>query len=315
MKAAWDWHLPRETDAQARAVVEFAAELGFDTLVVHDPSASMIAAGDDLGIRLVAIVTPNLPVAMANSRPHMLQRLTTREEILSDAMRDGPHDYDLFAHRWFPAIIPSRTTCFEQPDAVDFLLQRVCKAAAAYGGVALDGFGYRNHYGCWCERCEIRRARVARDEDLSPHDAMARASEDALVEISETIYEAAKSVNPDAIVMNHLWPPFKPNPYYGSRLRMDYWSQTISWFYKPAWSLDRVRFETEEMKRLEEPSRNTFVPFIACYSDAHNVRSGERIAAELDIAQSHCGENLVFCNLEAPQQHRLIAEALVRHLR
>jgi hypothetical protein len=248
---------------------------------------------------------------MAASRPHVVQRLAPSEEALAGAMRDAPRDYDLFAHRWFPALIRSRTVCFEQPDAIDFLVQRVCKAAAISRGVALDGFGFKNHYACWCERCEVKRARMARDEGLNPYDAMARASEETLVAISETLFGAVKSVDPDAIVMNHLWPPFKPSPYYGSRLRMDYCSQTISWFYKPVWSLERVRFETKEMKRLEDPSRNQFVPFIACYADEHNVRSGDRIAAEL----SQCGENLVFCNLEAPKRHRGIAEALVTHLR
>jgi hypothetical protein len=135
------------------------------------------------------------------------------------------------------------------------------------------------------------------------------------VEISEKVYEAAKSVNHDAIVMNHRWPPFKPNPYYGWRLRMDYCSQTVSWFYKPHWSLERVQSEIEEMLRLEDRERNQFIPFIGCYADAHNVRSGDRIAAELDLAQSQCGDHLVFCNLEAPKRHRSIAEALVTHLR
>ncbi len=315
MKAAWDWHLPRETDEQAREMLEFAAELGFDTLVVHDPTSAMMTVGEELGIRVVTIVTPSVPDAMARDKPHVAQRLASNEAAWAHAQKDGPRNYDLLAHRWIPSVILKTTACFLQPDAVDLLVQRVCKAASTSDGVALDGFGFQNHYGCWCERCELRRSRVERDENLNPYDAMARVSEDSLVEISETLYEAVQSVNPDAVVMSHLWPPFRPNPYYGWRLRMDYCSQTISWFYKPAWSLQRVRFETEEMKRLEDPSRNRFIPFIGCYADDHNVRSGDRIEAELDIAQSQCGDNLVFCNLEAPKRHRAIAEALVRHLR
>lgn len=34
MKAARDWDLPRETATEQRELVEFTAELGFDTLVV-----------------------------------------------------------------------------------------------------------------------------------------------------------------------------------------------------------------------------------------------------------------------------------------
>ena len=78
--------------------------------------------------------------------------------------------------------------------------------------------------------------------------------------------------------------------------------------------LERVRFEAEEMKRLEDPSRNRFVPFIACYADDHNVRSPERIAAELEIARSVCGEDLVFCNLASAHRHEGIADVVRRAL-
>ena len=41
-------------------------------------------------------------------------------------------------------------------------------------------------------------------------------------------------------------PPFRPNPGYASRLALDYCSQTISWFYRPVWPLERVAFELAE---------------------------------------------------------------------
>jgi len=256
-----------------------------------------------------------VPKDLARTKPHLVQQLAPREEAQRKGTLEGPPDYDLLAHCWVPSIITRPMTCFEQPESVDLILKGVRDAVESSDGVALDGLGFRNHYACWCERCDARRAKVAEEEGLDVYDALARASEDLLVEISEKVYEAAKSVNHDAIVMNHRWPPFKPNPYYGWRLRMDYCSQTVSWFYKPHWSLERVQSEIEEMLRLEDRERNQFIPFIGCYADAHNVRSGDRIATELDLAQSQCGDHLVFCNLEAPKRHRSIAEALVTHLR
>ncbi|MCB0143264.1 MAG: hypothetical protein KDE50_25425, partial [Caldilineaceae bacterium] len=95
------------------------------------------------------------------------------------------------------------------------------------------------------------------------------------------------------------WPPFRPNPYYGSRLQLDYCSQTISWFYKPNWSLARVEFEAQEMKRLEEPAHNRFVPFIAMFHEPYLARSGARIAQELAIAQRYGDGHLIFCSLKA----------------
>ena len=94
MKAAWDWHLPRETDEQARELIEFAAELGFDTLVIHDPTSVLMASGEELGLRVVSIVTPNLPDTVASGKPRGVQRLTPGEEALAKTMRGGPRDYD-----------------------------------------------------------------------------------------------------------------------------------------------------------------------------------------------------------------------------
>jgi len=59
MRAAWDWHLPVETEEQQRSIVIFAYEQGFDTMVVPDPTEAKFRCGKGLGVRVVAIVTPN----------------------------------------------------------------------------------------------------------------------------------------------------------------------------------------------------------------------------------------------------------------
>jgi hypothetical protein len=48
MKAAWDWHLPTDTKGDQEAIVEFAADLGFDTLVVQKATEEMVRRGEAL---------------------------------------------------------------------------------------------------------------------------------------------------------------------------------------------------------------------------------------------------------------------------
>ena len=69
MKAAWDWHLPVETERQQKDLGEFAVKLGFDTLVLHEPSRTLRDAAADLGIRVVAIRPPGCPKTLPEPNP------------------------------------------------------------------------------------------------------------------------------------------------------------------------------------------------------------------------------------------------------
>ena len=215
------------------------------------------------------------------------------------------------SYRWYPVVQGLETLCFEHPASQEELKDRVSETLAIADGVAFDGVGFRNRYACFCDRCEgIREEMMEENPALHKADVMAQVSEESLVKVSQILYAHAKLVKPEAIVMNHLWPPFRPNPYYGNRLKLDYCSQTISWFYKPTWSLDRVEFEAAEMKRLEDRSANVFVPFIGVYDDPYLVRSAERIAKELEIAGKYADGHVVFCNLKTLKRYPKIREVV-----
>ena len=313
MKAAWDWHLPVETETQQREIVEFASDLGFDTLIVRDPSEAMARRGAELGVRIVAIVYARPSDAFAVDHPECLQRLLPAEEEIARAGRENtPSDFQLLSHRWFSIVQDGATLCFEHEASRSFLKERVSSALEVADGVSFDGFGFRNHYGCFCIRCtDIRMTMAAEPPEAFEPELLARMSEASLVTVSDVLYEHAKGIKPDAVVANHVWPPFHPNEYYGNRLRLDFCTQTISWFYPPHWSLERVEFETAEMKRLEDPKRNTFVPFIGLYADPYLVRSPERVRAEFDVACRYVKDHVVLCNLETPRRYPEIA-AVVR---
>ncbi len=47
-------------------------------------------------------------------------------------------------------------------------------------------------------------------------------------------FDGFKSIIPGAIVTNHVWPHFNPDEYIGAKYKLDYCTQTITWFYPPS---------------------------------------------------------------------------------
>lgn len=316
MKAVWDWHMPRSTETDQRAIVELASQIGFDTLIIHEPTQLMMDMADRHGIRVVAIITPNASEAFAIHHPEAVQRVLPAEQSIAEVTRGLDWEaYTIRAHRWFPIVQMNQILCFDSPEAQNELKDRVAHALSIADGVAFDGFGFLNHYACFCRRCSQKRAALMQ-EDPNHHEAsaIAEVSEETLVNVSQILYDHAKSIKADALVTNHLWPPFRPNPLYGCRLKLDFCSQTISWFYKPNWSIERVEFEAQEMKRLEDLRHNRFAPFIAMFNKPYLLRSADRIAQELAIAEHHGEGHLIFCNLEVLSDHVELRKSVARAL-
>jgi hypothetical protein len=269
-------------------------------------------------MRVVAVVAAHADKGFAAERPDCLQRMRPYEEETADLLRShGTGDFDQrIAHRWYPLLQPAPLLCYSHEASRRVLFERVRAVLATTDGVAFDGFGYRNHYACFCDRCRADRGRIA---GRGPQAAgaggespqlVATHAEAGLIEISRLLFDHAKEVKPGSIVMNHVWPPFNPNPYYGAELYLDYCCQTISWFYRPAWSLERVELEAAEHRRRQIPGRNRFVPFIGLYHDPYQGRSAERIGREIDIALEYGEGSLVLCTLQAPWQDESIGAAV-----
>jgi len=303
MRAAWDWALPRGSAERERELVTFAAELGFDTLIVSDPTEATVERGRELGVTVVAVVNARPDDAVVERHPEWCQSVLPVEERIVEAVAEGPEDYQQLAHRWFPLVHGGEFLCFEREGALEHLEAAVSDALATADGVAFDGVGFRNHYACFCERCIRRRERAAGDDDHDhDHDreVLARVSETQLVEATRRLYEHATAVGDDPLVTNHVWPPFAPAPYYGHRLPLDYCSQTVSWFRRPTWSLERVAFEAAEHARLAGTA-NEFVPFVGLFDEPGLRRSPDRLASELEIALEHGDGNVVLCTLGLPR--------------
>lgn len=302
MKAAWDWELPRNTAEQEVELVEFAENLGFDTLIVHDPTEPMVERGRALGMRVIAIVSAHPTPEFRERAPECLQSVHPVEADLLAALDDAPDAYQQRAHRWYPVVHEGDFVCFGHERSLEFLEARVSDALSTADGVAFDGFGFRNHYACYCDRCQAELAARAESSDTHEDILRARLAETHLVEATGRLYEHAKREKPDATVTNHVWPPFSPNPTYGHQLRLDYCTQTISWFHRPVWSLERVAFEAKDHRR-RAGSANTFVPFVGMFDDPLSRRPPDRLRAELEIAREQGEGSLVLSTLAVPHAH------------
>lgn len=309
MKAAWDWHFPRGTDEDRDRLVDFVAELGLDTLVLNSPTPYLIKMAHERGLKVVAVISPSADVQFTAEHPDCIQKMQPYEDGIQDALNTTDRESAArIAHRWFPYLQQGNIFCYSHDASVQELKARASSLLETADGIALDGFGFKNHYACYCNRC------IERHGGDEP-SYIAEISEFDLIEVSRVMRDHAKNQNRDAIVMNHVWPPFDPDPYYGGKLYLDYCTQTISWFYRPMWSLERVEFEAAEHKRLEIEGRNKFVPFIGLYDETYCKRDAERVEKEIAIAMRYGEGSLVICTLQAPLNDKeirgVVSEALL----
>ena len=307
MKAIWAI-APIKTDTEREQAVDFVADLGCNMLVTNSATPEMVARANKRDIQIIATVFPYSDDDFENAHPHCLQKMREFEYKISDAIVGQSHGE---SYRWQSFILPRTTLCFEHPESQAELKKRVEHALGIADGIALDGFGFVNYYACFCNRCEtLRKEARAQTPDLSDIEILGKISTQTLIDIHRLLYDHAKSIDPSTIVTNHVWPHFLPDEYIGAKYKLDYCTQTISWFYPPEWRLGRVEMEAAEMKRLEDPEINRFVPFIGIHDLPSFVRTPERLAREIEIALKYGDGILVISRLNTLQKHPELARAV-----
>jgi hypothetical protein len=292
--------------------VDFVANLGFDTMVTGSVSSDVMARARERQVRVVTNIFPFADDDFKRDAPHALQKVRDYEYQMGGLLAEQPWEHlTAGAYRWHPALLTRSGMCFEHAETKTAIRARIEKALSWADGIALDGFGFMNYYACFCDRCEAIRAEMKeRDPEKPDLDILVEMSVQTLVDVHEMVYDFAKSVDASKIVTDHVWPPFRPDEYIGHTFKLDYCTQTISWFYPPEWRLERVAFEAAEMKRLENTSVNRFVPFIGIYDTGGHVRSAERLAKELEIALTYGENRVVVSRLTTLQQHAHLADVV-----
>ena len=315
MKAVWA--IGRlSTDQERVQAVDFATDLGFNIIVTNSATGEMVRHAQAQNVRIIATVFPTPDDDFAEANPHCLQKMRDFEHKISDTITGQSW---LRVHgesfRWQAFILSRPTLCFEHPESQAELKKRVERALEIADGIALDGFGFTNYYACFCQRCAaLRTEKKRQNPDLSEVEIMSEVSSQTLINVHRLLHDHAKSINSRAIVTNHVWPMFLPDEYIGAQYKLDYCTQTISWFYPPEWRLERIEMEAAEMKRLEKLRVNRFVPFIGILDLPGLVRQPERLAREIDIALKYGEGCLVLSRLTTLQNHpelvKVVKEAL-----
>lgn len=309
MKAVWTVGgiLGDKSDA-----IDFIADLGFNAIITGGAPSEMMVRARARDVKVITTIFPFADDDFTRESPQAMQKMRDVEYNLSDAMAGQPWDHlTAGSYRWHPILLRKDAMCFEHEETKAVIRARIEKALSWADGIALDGFGFVNYYACFCDRCEAIRAEMKKNHpDKSDLEILGEMSAQTLVAIHKMIYDHAKSVKADAVVTDHVWPPFRPDEYIGHRLKLDYCTQTISWFYPPEWRLERVELEAAEMKRLEDRKVNQFVPFIGICDTGGYVRSPERLQSELEIALKYGEGSVVVSRLTTLQEHKALADAV-----
>ncbi len=186
-------------------------------------------------------------------------------------------------------IMSTGALCFHHPEVKELAKEAVAKALAVNGvaGVAFDGIGYENYHSCHCPLSMKLYGEYCAKNQLKPSDeSLNRFSLDTLVDFQNEMVDYAKSIRPDAVTANHIWPVFQPDPLYGNRLKIDYCAQTAAWFFY--WDPFRIasyaKIITEEQNKFFPDVKG--VAFIGYYDAAlsnyiFDHKSPQRVELEL----------------------------------
>ena len=185
-------------------------------------------------------------------------------------------------------VLTSELLCFHHPEVMAFFKEQVRDILAVEGvtGIAFDYFGYRNYRCCRCEQSRRLLAEYrAKHPELSAEAASERFSLQTLAAAYNELADFARATRPGARTTAHVYPVFLPEPLYGHRLDLDYPAQTVAWFFKPLWPIEKVR---DYSRRIVGPAgtqlpRNQAMPFVGIYIRPGKVpvRDPQRITAEL----------------------------------
>jgi len=297
-KALWAHKV--KTKKRAAELVALTKKMNCNVLIIYTAgteafysSGILPAAGDiepdtlktviDLahkeGIKVYSwIINLRASRKFAAKHPELLQKVRAWEEEAVKAPRVDPGRANVHGGDWLNPDIG--LTDYEK-DVIQEILTKL-----DFDGLALDYVGYRNYYACFSDCSNKKRQEFAdRHPEMTNKEILTKFSENSLINYVAQVRRAAKDIKKDIKLAIHIYPDFDLNPTYGSKLPLEYCGQTIAWFYKPFWSLDKVYDLCMVYKNAEKQGckYNKFVPFIGVYS-GEKLKSPERLRKEIRIA-------------------------------
>lgn len=314
-KAVWEWSMPKRTEADLVRVADAAQGLGFNAILMAPPTPligfmrdqchqrgmklyySTVFAGGDKAWRQVMSPEEQARAAEPENKLHM----SGGEPVLQGEVFRSP--------------LP----CYNRPEVREFFRKKViANAALPVDGLAFDYTGYENYRRCYCPVCEGTLAAYRKQHPRVPEREAERiVFEQIIVDFTNEMAAAAREAKPGIGLTVHIYPWFAPEPYWGHRTDIDYVGQTVSWFFRPHWPLQKVRERTAALVRDQHRCypQHTAAPFVAFDArKIRNYRAPERVAADLRVVKESGATALQMAELGYVLAEPKVAEAVAREL-
>jgi len=313
-RGVWEWTMDHRTEAGLRAMADACRDLHFNVVMTSPPQdklAFMSAQCHERGVKLY------LSTVFTGGEKAWQQVMTPAEQARAarPPAESSQHGGEpLTADEVFEGNLP----CWARPEVREYFRNRVAEfARLPVDGLAFDMVGYANYYRCYCPVCEARLADYRRQHPaLSEEQASAVCAEQAMVDFIDEMAAAARAARPDLELTIHVYPYFRPHPYYGNRLDLDTVGQTAAWFFHPHWPLEKVKRLTTELVATQHAfyADSSAAPFIGFYREPpEDARTAERVGEELRIVRQSGARALQMAELgnlvREPAVAKTVAEA------
>jgi len=281
----------------AEFVPKAAAAGVTDLFVAGSPKylADYVTVAQKHGLRVWAWVAMNCNTSLWKAKypndPPPLQGLNDEETKSLERLRKND-PAALASHQWGGEpteagdLFPGDMLSFHDPRVMELLKDSIRTTLAVPGltGLFLDGWGYQN---LRCDRSpqamEAFAAYQAKHPGADPDKAFQDFSLEALVTKHNELAAFARSVRPDILLSDHVWPAYAPMPLYGNRLDLDLCGQTAAWYSE--WPLDKVERYAREIVADEAAfhAKARGVAFLGYYNRPGKFpqKSAARLEAEL----------------------------------
>ena len=304
--------------------IECAKEIRFNALIAHGKKERMQAFCELAQKNGIETYYWFSPIARGKDLEPLRQVMSPADEKrMAEIKADkDPHKHGYqFGGEPLPGnhgVLLTRLLCFHRLEVVAHCQKQIrdmLEACPTLTGVAFDYFGYQNYRCCHCPQSLKLFEQFHRVHPGLPREkALDQFSLETLVSFTNDLAAFVRRIKPEAKLAIHVYPTFLPEPLYGNRLDVDYCCQTVAWFFKPYWSLDKVarytRVVVNEAKRHHP--RQQGIPFVGVYvGRAYADKSPERLAEELRVIHEIDGTNsLSVCGYNEFVKHPSMAEVV-----
>jgi len=286
-RGVWEWSMDHRSQAGLTAIADSCHRLGFNALMMLPPSDQVEFMAGQCHRRGVKLY---LSTVFTGGEPGWQQVMTPAER--DRAAQKPPDTHQQGGEPLTPEeVFTTPLPCWNRPEVREYFTRRVTELARLPAdGLAFDMVGYQNYRRCQCPVCEAKLAEYRRQHpEQGEQEAAAAWAELTLVDFINDMARIARAARTGIELTIHVYPYFRPEPYYGNRLEVDTVGQTVSWFFEPHWPLEKVRRLTEDIVGRQHAyyPQPYAAPFLGFYSTpAPHARSAERVRAELQIVRA-----------------------------